>query len=567
MNLEIHAASHECRDRRVSLNGIELSSDSTLEKNNGTIIFNVALFNGLGEREIAASWEMQCLQHKASILSVTFTDIVDQHEINELSGFTVSYRQSEVTPSILRLQARPLESLESIHLLEWENPREDQRLDILPIPFTSMSHVSALQAEIQRMETLLNEMDQLRFQLHQSGLTIKALIKHEFKSCSSVKCLWRTAVERFPDVKKILALKFEHHHAKPRDKQSQHSLSDNCSDDGCTPEIEHIDLVDPGFIPEDLPLSTIPSTYTPNPEIAHPPSEEPNYPDHLVHPPPPLPPMAKPQPEIDNEESEMLPHMPEHLPLEGPGSSFLPHDHPEVLSGDRHRGPQGYNHHGHMILFSDRIMRTASILLLITIISSIIFACIKRKVKIFRDPRRRAERAARREERDTRRAYRRAACRHKWTRFWSRFQFRSPNSSSDYEEKREMILEQEGSANDVVQGEIRSLRQAHEIVGELLRAEEGRARLYRGSNLRSSQQTLSDDQSDIGIGSSSRSEPLPSYGPPPPTYEEEITGDFTVVDGFSGYTPSSSGDTPDSSVIDCSPRLSFDTGMTPSIKG
>jgi len=46
--------------------------------------------------------------------------------------------------------------------------------------------------------------------------------------------------------------------------------------------------------------------------------------------------------------------------------------------------------------------------------------------------------------------------------------------------------------------------------------------------------------------------------------DEELEGDLTVVDGFQ-YTPMSStvdDDTPDSSVIDCSPRMSCDTGRT-----
>jgi len=54
------------------------------------------------------------------------------------------------------------------------------------------------------------------------------------------------------------------------------------------------------------------------------------------------------------------------------------------------------------------------------------------------------------------------------------------------------------------------------------------------------------------------------YSLPPPQYEEELEGDLQVVDGFR-YTPSSSSadlDTPDSSVVDCSPRMSSDTVRT-----
>lgn len=71
---------------------------------------------------------------------------------------------------------------------------------------------------------------------------------------------------------------------------------------------------------------------------------------------------------------------------------------------------------------------------------------------------------------------------------------------------------------------------------------------------------------DAGSSSSSNSrgrrDSLPMYSLPPPRYEDELDGDMTVVDGFQ-YTPTTSvDDTPDSSVIDCSPRMSCDTGRT-----
>ena len=64
------------------------------------------------------------------------------------------------------------------------------------------------------------------------------------------------------------------------------------------------------------------------------------------------------------------------------------------------------------------------------------------------------------------------------------------------------------------------------------------------------------------------------YSLPPPQYEEELEGELAVVDGFQ-YTPSSSSvdvdvdddNTPDSSVVDCSPRMSCDTGRTVVTRG
>merc|ERR1711939_1219319 len=84
-----------------------------------------------------------------------------------------------------------------------------------------------------------------------------------------------------------------------------------------------------------------------------------------------------------------------------------------------------------------------------------------------------ADRAARREERRTKKLYRKAACKHKLSTWWKRYQTKP---SDDYEEKRQMILEQEGILEDVMQNEIRNLQSASDFVRDIIRAEEGRAR-------------------------------------------------------------------------------------------
>lgn len=124
-----------------------------------------------------------------------------------------------------------------------------------------------------------------------------------------------------------------------------------------------------------------------------------------------------------------------------------------------------------------------------------------------------------------------------------------------------MIVEQGGVLEDVMQDEIRNLRTAHEIVGDMVRAEEGRALLYHQANSPLSRRMMSPAELDAGLGSSSMAVQNTDYFPPPPRYEEELDDGMTVVDGFR-YTPSNSDTTPDSSVVDCSPRLSIDTGRT-----
>ena len=128
-----------------------------------------------------------------------------------------------------------------------------------------------------------------------------------------------------------------------------------------------------------------------------------------------------------------------------------------------------------------------------------------------------------------------------------------------------------------MQDELRALRSAHQIVEEMYDAEEGRSRLYRAVNqprgaLASTVRLpATGGSSGGGVGGERRhSASLSMYSLPPPQYEEELEGDLAVVDGFQ-YTPSASSveddNTPDSSVIDCSPRMSCDTGRTMVTRG
>lgn len=88
----------------------------------------------------------------------------------------------------------------------------------------------------------------------------------------------------------------------------------------------------------------------------------------------------------------------------------------------------------------------------------------------------RTERAANREERRNRRAFRRAARRAAWKNWWNSGwgRRRDQERRMDYEEKRALIQEQESRLEGAMHDEIMSLRHAHGVVDELVRAEEGR---------------------------------------------------------------------------------------------
>lgn len=190
---------------------------------------------------------------------------------------------------------------------------------------------------------------------------------------------------------------------------------------------------------------------------------------------------------------------------------------------------------------SDSRLHFIKTILIIFVVASLltwVFKCI-------RDPRRRADRAARREERRNRRLYRRAAQIQKW-RNWIyafRHKFRPVAQMVDsWDEKRTRVAEQESILDVAMNDEIRALRCAHVVVSGISAAEEGRnSYIYEAeaSERRRSVVTLPGYESE---------------GTQPPGYDDNR---ISVVDGFR-YVLAESVDTPDSSVISTSPRISRD---------
>jgi len=218
--------------------------------------------------------------------------------------------------------------------------------------------------------------------------------------------------------------------------------------------------------------------------------------------------------------------------------------------------------------------------------------------------RRRTDNAARREQRRTERAYRRQARRQAVQDWWYGRRRGTPGRRpGDYDEKRDLILQQEGVLEEVmqdeirqlqVQEEIRQLRQTHNTVDQLVRAEEGRSRQHLQQNLHHTVVTSSSHPHGFvpipipprSTGDyttptppRSRSSSLPDYSSdsgtsnPPPSYksrasvgthsdvsDEEVDADVEVI---SDYTPSTTSQwTPGSSIPDISPRPSIETTRT-----
>lgn len=198
---------------------------------------------------------------------------------------------------------------------------------------------------------------------------------------------------------------------------------------------------------------------------------------------------------------------------------------------------------------TDQILRAVKITSLIIILVSLSVILAAHLMH----PRRRVDRAASREERRNRRLYRCAARRQKWRNWVGRFRRRDRSPTADtWEDKQAALAQREGSENtEVMYTGIAELRDAHTIVSDLVRAEEGRG-------VHVSERGGRERRRGRRRGSS-----LPGYESEesgPPAYDDDkvfVVDGVALVDGFQ-YSLVAVEDTPDSSVIETSPRISME---------
>ena len=243
------------------------------------------------------------------------------------------------------------------------------------------------------------------------------------------------------------------------------------------------------------------------------------------------------------------PHWPDMRPAsahcsvsgEDPKGSCSPPLHSSHNGG--HSSCFGHSNRASDILYTSMIL-VASLLCIGCIFTICHYRCC--------NPRARADRAARREERRTRRQYRYLARRKEWRDWWNqRVRRNHAPSSSDYEEKRSLIVAQEAVLESAMQNEIIRLQRAHGADGDMVSAaEEGRSSTSRTESRPPSYRSRT------------------SSGRPPSYHEVDNDGGRGRV-GVARYTPSAAGDTPegtdftpDSSVAGVSPRNSFETLRT-----
>lgn len=195
---------------------------------------------------------------------------------------------------------------------------------------------------------------------------------------------------------------------------------------------------------------------------------------------------------------------------------------------------------------SDTKLHYTKVLGMIVILACFLTWLIKR----IRDPRRRADRLARQEERRNRCLYRRAARIQRFRNLVQRFQRsyrRVFRIVDELDEKHTRALAQEEILENVMKDEISAIISADGFEYDVSAAEEGRNRYIYDPG-----------PSRVAFERRRSVATLPGYeseGTQPPGYEESR---MRTVDGFRYRPTIESEDTPDSSVISTSPRISRD---------
>ena len=540
MTLHIGNAQIECHTDTVSINQAPIGL-----VNQRLLRFPSRPYDDSRSQDITANVHLDCIENQATVISVSIPGAGDQDDLKSIPGFTASFTQIG-QPKILRLKPIPYAYLED-ETADWLLPDTERELVVVESSDSAVGSPEDLEKESLKL----------------------ASWKPDFSNCSSIKCYFRTVFQKVPVLAHLIANHFRHHaHIGP--DFSQHGTHTNCSDtqeqlitqpddssfgydenedyhvaekvqDTTHPLISPVRSVDVA-----LPTATWSSTLPEVPQETHstlPPSDDADDPPAWAgHHQPPWgkgpPPWAKPGNTPPSEK--------------GPPPWVKPGSTPPWSQPGSKPPWQGHEDHSHShgsqqlvpTLTSQQIWRIHLIgaligLLVVLLFTACLFTCIKHRTRIFRDPRRRAEILALREEWLTKRAYRKAACKHKWRTFvrgiwWTR----KPEEG----EKHTMLAGEDDVV--VVDRQIKNLQAAHRLVGDMMRAEQGESTFTASSSTRS------------------RSESLPSYTSGPPDYTSGQEGDISVIDGFTGYTPSNTDETPESSVVDCSPRMSFETQRT-----
>ncbi|KAF9693086.1 hypothetical protein EKO04_008941 [Ascochyta lentis] len=474
LNFTAHAHDEACGSSNITINGVPLPQEWEGDYASGSGSYQytslAALQNDrLPQRDLALAWNSTCLHgnaeadEAAQILTVNIKSI-DGVPINTPSGFTISFKQNASPPSLLRLETVPDLAPELSDI--WRDPPAHLRL----VFGDSTDADRSLEDQIRELRALQAELEVIQQAVATKKQYINAQIRkeakcftEELKHCDGVSCILKTVAGRAHGAWRVVYLRLHPNHQ---------------SEDMGRPEVyasAHVGSQRYGSI-----------------NIAADSKEE--YP------------------------------APGPRPYEGSTGELPPR-------------PQ---------------QRQAPYMIALEVALGILccgclVAIIRHKCSSLRT---RTERAADYEERYNARVYKRAARRHAWRNWWRGNWRKDAARIADYEEKRALIQDQESVLESAMHEEIRQLRVAHNVVNDIIRAEEGRTSTPPVDTTGrctchahfvpappSVASTSTYPPSTIPEAPSrplSRTESLPSYRSrapsEPPTYESEVTA--FVADGF-----------------------------------
>ncbi|KAF1930194.1 uncharacterized protein M421DRAFT_419242 [Didymella exigua CBS 183.55] len=523
LNFTAHSHDEACGSSNITINGVPLPQEWEGDYASGsgsyqyTSIARLQQNDQLPQRDLALAWNSTCLHgnaetdEAAQILTVNIKSI-DGVPISTPSGFTISFKQNASPPSLLRLETVPDLAPELSDI--WRDPPAHLRLVFghAATAETSKTNVS-LEDEIRELRALQAELAAIQLAVASKKQYINSKIRkeakcstEELKHCDGISCVLKTVADKAHGAWRVVYLRLH-----PDDQFKNMGR------------------------PEEVYASARVSSQ--------------RYGSINV---------ANIDSKAETEEEESKPQ-----PYEG-STGELP------LRSQQRQAP-------YIIALE---------IALGVLCCGCLVAVIRHKCSSLRT---RTERAADYEERYNARAYKRAARHHAWRNWWRGNWRKDAARIADYEEKRALIADQENVLETAMQEEIRQLRVAHNVVNDIIRAEEGRTGIAIPPNPRCvchrpcfapgpPSLTSTYPPSTIPEAPSrplSRTDSLPSYRSrtpsEPPLYESDLGASF-VANGLRyeararAYTASASSQagesgrwTPDSSVVDVSPRPSAET--------
>ncbi|KAF2502314.1 hypothetical protein BU16DRAFT_521060 [Lophium mytilinum] len=522
-----------CGVSNITLNGRYLAQEWTGDHGHGE-----GSFEGVSDLEknewfrthdLDLSWGSTCLEgpeskdaptdaENAQVLTVNIKAI-DGRPIPQSSGFTISFKQLS-PPELLRLELFPDPTAGDQKFSDsWREPPAHLRLSEGTVEETQLKFHS-IEEEIAELKHLQQQAKVLRDQIREKKQRIREHLRHdaaslkaELKQCDSLTCIVKTIARKAHGAVKIIYIRLRPHHPPPPMGGPNDPYHAVWQTHGLPEQIHAVC----------------------NGNCSHTPPPPPPPEGHPPGPPPPPPPPPH--------------HGPPH------------HGH--------HHGPPPPPH--------SPLVKALSILASALGLTALV-AFLHRRCCTLRA---RTDRRAAREERRTARQYRRAARRQAWASWW--YRNHDLGRIADYEEKRALINEQESILEAAMQEEIRQFRAAHGVVNSLVQAEEGRSamsslqheqlqrQIHMGMEPNSHPAFTIAELPVMSSEPPSRTSSLPDYrseadcrsesgSTEPPAYEDAEDSSDVVVNGFREYTPSTSTAwTPDSSVVDVSPRPSGET--------